>query len=87
VPVNSFAGYAPKPNPAIGKKDVVRYTLNDNRPLFAFAGTWSEFKGDRGIKLKLIPGPHLVYVFLTTASGGVSSPKLWDDANARPDGH
>jgi hypothetical protein len=25
-----------------------RFALNDNRPLFAFAGTWTEFKRDRG---------------------------------------
>jgi putative SOS response-associated peptidase YedK len=36
-------------------------------PLFAFGGLWAEFKGDRGTKLKPIPGPHLVYGFLTTA--------------------
>jgi hypothetical protein len=48
VPVNSFAEYAPEPNPATGKKDVVWFALNDERPLFAFGGFWTEFKGDRG---------------------------------------
>jgi hypothetical protein len=24
------------------------FALNDDRPLFAFAGIWTEFKGDRG---------------------------------------
>src|ERR1700676_1878923 len=38
VPFNSFAEYAPEPNPATGKKDVVWFALNDDRPLFAFAG-------------------------------------------------
>jgi putative SOS response-associated peptidase YedK len=38
VPANSFAEYAPEPNPATGKKDVVWFGLNDDRPLFAFAG-------------------------------------------------
>jgi putative SOS response-associated peptidase YedK len=61
VPANSFAEYAPEPNPVTGKKDVVWFALNENRPLFAFAGIWTEFKGDRGIKSKPIPGPHLVY--------------------------
>ena len=42
------------------------FALNDDRPLFAFAGMWTEFKGDRGTKSKPIPGPHLVYGFLTT---------------------
>jgi hypothetical protein len=42
------------------KKDVVWFALNDDRPLTAFAGVWTEFKGDRGTKSKPIPGPHLV---------------------------
>jgi putative SOS response-associated peptidase YedK len=35
VPANSFAEYAPEPNPESGKKDVVWFALNDDRPLFA----------------------------------------------------
>jgi len=72
VPFNSFAEYAPEPNPKT-KKDVVWFALNDDRPLFAFAGIWTEFKGDRGTKSKPVPGPHLVYGFLTTAPNAVSS--------------
>jgi hypothetical protein len=34
----------------------------------------TEFKGDRGTKSKLIPGPHLVYGFLTTAPNAVVEP-------------
>ena len=33
-----------------------------------------EFKGDRGTKSKPIPGPHLVYGFLTTAPNAVVAP-------------
>ena len=58
VPFNSFAEYAPEPNPETKKKDVVWFALNDDRPLIAFAGIWTEFKGDRGTKSKPIPGPH-----------------------------
>ena len=47
VPANSFAEYAPEPNPETKKKDVVWFALNDDRPLFAFAGIWTEFRGDR----------------------------------------
>jgi hypothetical protein len=32
----------------------------------AFAGIWTEFKGDRGTKSKPIPAPHLAYGSLTT---------------------
>jgi putative SOS response-associated peptidase YedK len=74
VPANSFAEYAPEPNPDTGKKDVVWFALNDDRPPFAFAGLWTEFKGDRGTKSKPIPGPHLVYGFLTTARNAVVEP-------------
>jgi putative SOS response-associated peptidase YedK len=74
VPVNSFAEYAPEPNPVTKKKDVVWFALNTDRPLFAFTGIWTEFKGDRGTKSKPIPGPHLVYGFLTTAPNAVVRP-------------
>jgi putative SOS response-associated peptidase YedK len=42
VPFNSFAEYAPEPNPETKKKDVVWFALNDDRPLTAFAGIWTE---------------------------------------------
>ena len=74
VPANSFAEHAPEPNPETKKKDVVLFTLNKDRSLFAFAGVWTEFKGDRGTKSKPIPGPHLVYGFLTTAPNAVVEP-------------
>ena len=73
VRANSFSEYAPEPNP-LTKKDVVWFALNEDRPLFAFAGIWSEFKGDRGTKSKPIPGPHLVYGFLTAAPNAVVEP-------------
>jgi putative SOS response-associated peptidase YedK len=66
VPANSFAEYAPEPNPETKKKDVVWFALNEDRPLFAFAGIWTMFNGDRGTKSEPIPGPHQVYGFLTT---------------------
>jgi putative SOS response-associated peptidase YedK len=52
VPANSFAEYAPEPNPETKKKDVVWFALNDDRPLFAFAGIWTMFNGDRGTKVE-----------------------------------
>ena len=41
VPFNSFAEYAPEPNPETKKKDVVWFAINDDRPLIAFAGIWT----------------------------------------------
>jgi hypothetical protein len=45
------------------KKDVVWFALNEDRPLFAFAGIWTEFKGDRGTKSKPVPAlsPSMVF--------------------------
>src|SRR6516165_9912262 len=74
VPANSFAEYAPEPNPETKKKDVVWFALNEDRPLFAFAGIWTTFNGDRGTKSKPLPGPHQVYGFLTTAPNAVVAP-------------
>jgi putative SOS response-associated peptidase YedK len=74
VPFNSFAECSPEPNPETNKKDVVWFALNDDRPLTAFAGIWTEFKGDRGTKSKPVPGPHLVYGFLTTSPNAVVVP-------------
>jgi putative SOS response-associated peptidase YedK len=74
VPANSFSESAPEPNPLTKKRDVVRFALNDDRPLFAFAGIWTEFRGDRGTKSKPVPGPHLVYGFLTTAPNAIVEP-------------
>jgi putative SOS response-associated peptidase YedK len=73
-PSNSFAVYAPEPNPETKKKDVVWFAINDNQPLTCFAGIWTEFKGDRGTKSKPIPGPHNVYGFLTTSPNVVVEP-------------
>ena len=74
VPASSFSEYAPEPNPATGKKDVVWFALNPDRPLFAFAGIWTQFRGDRGPKSKPVPGPHLVFGFLTTEPNAVVAP-------------
>jgi putative SOS response-associated peptidase YedK len=74
VPATSFAEYAPEPNPETGKKDIVWFARDDARPPFAFAGIWTEFKGDRGTRSKPVPGPHLVYGFLTTAPNAIVKP-------------
>jgi hypothetical protein len=69
VPANSFAEYAPEPNPETKKKDVVWFALNDDRLLFAFAGIWTTFNGDRGTKSKPVPGPHRLRVDIADSRG------------------
>jgi putative SOS response-associated peptidase YedK len=38
VPADRFAEYATDPNPETGKTNAFWFALNENRPLFAFAG-------------------------------------------------
>ena len=45
-----------------------------DRPLFAFARDLDGVQDDRGTKSKPIPGPHLVYSFLTTSPNAVVAP-------------
>ena len=61
------------------------FALNDDRPPFAFGGIWTEFKGDRGTESKPIPGPHLVYGFLTTSPNAVVEPDPSQGHAGNPD--
>jgi putative SOS response-associated peptidase YedK len=56
------------------QNDVIWFALNETRPLFAFAGIWTSFNGDRGTKSKPVPGRHLVYGFLKAAPNAVVEP-------------
>jgi putative SOS response-associated peptidase YedK len=70
VPATSFSEYNdianPKslkddtgaPHPMAGKKDVVWFALSPERPLFAFAGIWTDWTGTRGIKANPVEGDH-----------------------------
>jgi putative SOS response-associated peptidase YedK len=53
---------------------VVWFAVNEDRPLFAFAGIWTTFNGDHGRKSKPIPRPHQVYRFLTTEANAIVKP-------------
>jgi putative SOS response-associated peptidase YedK len=63
----------PEATLSAAKSEVVP-CCHEDRPLFAFAGIWTEYRGDRGTKSKAIPGPHLIYGFLTTAPNAVVKP-------------
>ncbi|WP_428029479.1 SOS response-associated peptidase [Ancylobacter sp.] len=74
VPFTSFSEYAPVPNPATGRKDVVWFALNEERPLAFFAGLWTGWTGTRGTKAAPVEGQHELFGFLTCAPNGVVEP-------------
>ena len=70
VPVTSFCEWAQtKP-----KKTPTWFALDEERPLFAFAGIWTTWTGVRGTKANPFAGEHRLYGFLTTDANGVVAP-------------
>jgi putative SOS response-associated peptidase YedK len=62
VPATSFCEYADtKP-----RKTPKWFALSDDRPLFAFAGLWTPWRGVRGPKSAPIDGEHELFGFVTT---------------------
>jgi putative SOS response-associated peptidase YedK len=55
-----------RPDPATGKKVWAWFALDEERPLFAFAGIWRTWHGVRGTKANSIEGMHELFGFLTT---------------------
>lgn len=74
VPFTSFSEYAPVPNPATGRKDVVWFALEESRPLAFFAGLWTRWTGTRGTKAAPVEGQHELFGFLTCEPNGVVAP-------------
>ncbi len=50
------------------------FALNNERPLFAFAGIWRPWTGTRGTKADPITGAHRLFSFLTTAPNAIVRP-------------
>jgi putative SOS response-associated peptidase YedK len=74
VPVTSFSEYAPKPDPVTARKDIVWFSIDETRPLFAFAGLWRPWTGTRGTKANPVEGEHLLYSLLTCEPNAVVEP-------------
>ena len=70
VPATSFCEYADtKP-----RKTPKWFALSEDRPLFAFAGLWTPWRGVRGPKSAPVDGQHELFGFLTTEPNAVVAP-------------
>ena len=70
VPATSFCEYADtKP-----RKTPTWFALSEDRPLFAFAGLWTPWRGIRGPKSAPVEGNHELFGFLTTEANDVVAP-------------
>jgi putative SOS response-associated peptidase YedK len=70
VPATSFCKYADtKP-----RKTPTWFPLGDDRPLFAFAGLWTRWRGARGPKSAPIEGDHELFGFLTIEANAIVPP-------------
>jgi len=70
APATAFCEYADtKP-----KKTPVWFGLGEDRPLFAFAGLWTPWRGVRGPKSAPVDGEHELFGFLTTEANAVIAP-------------
>jgi putative SOS response-associated peptidase YedK len=48
--------------------------LGEGRPLFAFAGLWTPWRGVRGPKSARVEGEHELFGFLTTEANAIVTP-------------
>ena len=84
VPATSFCEYADtKP-----RKTPTWFALDETRPLFAFAGIWTDWTGTRGTKADPVEGEHRLFGFLTTeanATVGAVHPKAMPALLTTPD--
>ena len=70
VPATSFCEYADtKP-----RKTPKWFALDEDRPLFAFAGLWTPWRGVRGPKSAPVEGEHELFGFLTTEPNAIVAP-------------
>ena len=70
VPATSFCEYLDtKP-----RKTPIWFALSEERPLFAFAGLWTPWRGVRGPKSAPVEGDHELFGFLTTEANAIVAP-------------
>ena len=70
MPFTSFCEYADtKP-----RKTPTWFAGDESRPLLAFAGIWTTWRGTRGTKANPVEGEHHLFGFLTTEANAVVAP-------------
>ena len=70
VPATAFCEYEDtKP-----RKTPIWFALSQDRPLFAFAGLWTPWRGVRGPKNAPVEGEHELFGLLTTEANGLIAP-------------
>lgn len=70
VPATAFCEYADgKP-----RKIPTWFAMAEDRPLFAFAGLWTSWRGIRGTKGAPVEGEHELFGFLTTEANAIVAP-------------
>ena len=70
VPATSFCEYLDtKP-----RNTPMWFALSEDRPLFAFAGLWTRWRGVRGPKSAPVEGEHELFGFLTTEANAIVAP-------------
>jgi putative SOS response-associated peptidase YedK len=56
------------------RKTPTWFALSEDRPLFAFAGLWTRWRGLRGPKSAPVDGEHELFGFLTTEANAIVAP-------------
>jgi putative SOS response-associated peptidase YedK len=70
VAATSFCEYADTEP----RKTPMWFALSEERPLFAFAGLWTRWRGVRGPKSAPIEDEHVLFGFLTTEPNAIVAP-------------
>ena len=71
VPATAFSEYGARPDPVTRRKPIHWFALDRTRPLFFFAGIWTDWQGTRGSARTPRTGDHQLFAFLTCAPNSI----------------
>jgi putative SOS response-associated peptidase YedK len=72
VPATSFSEYGKERDPVTKKLPLYWFAIDEEQPLFCFAGVWTRWHGKR--KAKEGPADHDIFAFLTTEANEIVRP-------------